>query len=81
MQPHATVFEGVPLGRRHEESIQKMLSGPILRESRVVGVVQLCRKGANTYNAGPDFDQDDLGRLRQINDVLARFLSLVRPVG
>jgi hypothetical protein len=78
-QPHATVFEGVPLGRRQEESIHKMLSGPILRESRVIGVVQLCRKGANPHNAGPDFDQDVVSRLRQFIDVLARFLSLARP--
>jgi hypothetical protein len=78
-QPHATVFEGVPLGRRQEESIQKMLSAPIVRDSRVVGVVQICRKGMNTQDAGPDFDQNDISRLKQMNDLLARFLGLARP--
>ena len=78
-QPHATVFEGVPLGRRQEESIQKMLSGPIVRDSRVIGVVQLCRKGVSAMDAGPDFNQADISRLRQIGESLARFLSLTRP--
>src|SRR3989442_15268057 len=29
---HATVFEGVPLGRRHDEPIQKLMSAPIFVE-------------------------------------------------
>src|SRR5256885_12749326 len=44
---HATVFEGVPLGRNPSESIQKIISVPILRGKTVVGVAQICRKGAS----------------------------------
>src|SRR5579872_3470415 len=56
---HATVFEGVPLGRRAGESIQKIISAPILRGQDVVGVAQICRKGASLGDAGPDFTQRD----------------------
>lgn len=51
---HASVFEGVPLGRRAGESIQKIMSVPILRGNTVVGVAQICRKGASLSDAGPD---------------------------
>jgi GAF domain-containing protein len=77
--PHASVFEGVPLGRRYDEPIQKILSAPIVRENRVVGVVQLCRKGISPLDAGPDFSAKDLAELQVLNDLLARFLSLHRP--
>ena len=50
---HATVFEGFPLGRRSDEWIQK--SAPIVKDNRVIGVVQLCRKGISPMDAGPDF--------------------------
>ena len=77
--PHATVFEGVPLGRRYDESIQKILSAPILRDNRVIGVVQLCRKGVSPMDAGPDFAAGDLATLTNLGDLLARFLALSRP--
>jgi GAF domain-containing protein len=77
--PHATVFEGVPLGRRPEEWIQKILSAPILRDNRVIGVVQLCRKGETQAAAGPDFTAEDIAQLQELGDMLARFLTLARP--
>jgi len=76
--PHATVFEGVPMGRRYDESIQKIMSAPILRENRVIGVVQLCRKGISPMDAGPDFNAQDLADVQALNDLLARFLALDR---
>jgi hypothetical protein len=75
---HATVFEGVPLGRRSGESIQKIMSAVILRENVVVGVVQICRKGASLSDAGPDFTSRDLSELQSLNPALSRLLAL-RP--
>lgn len=77
--PHASVFEGVPLGRRSDEPIQKMLSAPIVRDNRAIGVVQLCRKGISPLDAGPDFTSKDLAELKPLTDLLARFLALNRP--
>jgi hypothetical protein len=75
---HATVFEGVPLGRRPGESIQKIMSAVILRGNVVVGVVQICRKGASLSDAGPDFTSRDLSELQSLNPALSRLLAL-RP--
>jgi hypothetical protein len=44
---HASVFEGVPLGRRSGESIHKIIGVPIIRGNTVIGVAQICRKGAS----------------------------------
>src|SRR6202030_3656444 len=75
---HATVFEGVPLGRRSGESIQKIISAPLLLGKDVVGVVQICRKGASLTDAGPDFTQRDLSELQSLNQALGRLLALCR---
>jgi hypothetical protein len=68
---HATVFEGVKIGGESSELIQKMISAPILSGDRVVGVIQVSRKGTNAKEAGPDFSADDLGRV----------LALCKPLG
>ena len=73
---HATVFEGVPLSRRRGELIHKLMSAPILAEGKVIGVVQISRKGRTPTDAGPDFSQQDLRELVGVNDVLARFITL-----
>lgn len=73
---HASVFEGVPLGRRHGELIHKIMSAPILASGKVLGVVQISRKGRRPSDAGPDFTQKDLRELVGITTVLARFLQL-----
>jgi len=75
---HASVFEGVPLGRRQSESIQKMMSVPILRGDRVIGVAQICRKGISSTDAGPDFSTTDLTELQGLSSLLSRFLALNR---
>ena len=54
-----------------DEIIQKIISAPILAGDRVVGVIQISRKGANPQLAGPDFTSDDLGKV----------LSLCTPLG
>ncbi len=68
---HATVFEGVKIGGESSELIQKMISAPILSGDKVVGVIQVSRKGANAKEAGPDFTADDLGKV----------LALCKPLG
>jgi hypothetical protein len=73
---HATVFEGVPLGRHTGESIQKIMSSPIVRGNTVVGVAQICRKGASLTDAGPDCTQRDLSELQSLNTSLEKLLAL-----
>jgi GAF domain-containing protein len=68
---HASVFEGVKLAAEGAEVIQKIISAPILSGDRVVGVIQISRKGANVKVAGPDFTSDDLGKV----------LALCKPLG
>jgi hypothetical protein len=68
---HATVFEGVKAASTSGESIQKIISAPILSEGKVVGVIQISRKGDTPTSAGPDFTSDDLGKV----------LALCRPLG
>ena len=54
---HATVFEGVKTATTTGESIQKIISAPILCDEKVVGVMQISRKG-------PRFDAVFLTELR-----------------
>jgi hypothetical protein len=73
---HATVFEGVPLGRRQGELIQKIISAPISEGTQIRGVVQISRKGHSSSSAGPDFTQKDLRLLVSLSPTLDRFLKL-----
>jgi hypothetical protein len=68
---HATVFEGVKAATTTGESIQKIISAPILNDGKVVGVMQISRKGGSPVSAGRDFTAEDLGKV----------LALCRPLG
>lgn len=68
---HASVFEGVRTATTSGEAIQKIVSAPILCEGKVVGVMQISRKGLNALDAGADFTADDLGKV----------LAVCRPLG
>lgn len=68
---HASVFEGVRTATPSGESIHKIVSAPILYEGKVVGVMQISRKGTSTTTSGPDFTAEDLGKV----------LALCRPLG
>jgi hypothetical protein len=68
---HASVFEGVKAATTTGESIQKIISAPILYDGKVVGVMQISRKGGSAATAGPDFTAGDLGKV----------LALCRPLG
>ena len=73
---HASVFEGVPLGRDPSETIQKIMSAPILNGKDVLGVVQISKKGRTLSDAGQDFTQKDLTALIHLSPALERFLKL-----
>ncbi len=68
---HATVFEGVKTGGDSGEVIQKIISAPILSGDKVIGVIQISRKGASGKSVGPDFTPGDLGKV----------LALCKPLG
>jgi hypothetical protein len=68
---HATVFEGVKTTSDSAEAIQKIISAPILAGEKVVGVIQISRKGATAKKVGPDFTPGDLGKV----------LALCKPLG
>lgn len=75
---HASVFEGVPLGRRTGVCIQKLISAPIIQKHEVLGVVQISRKGETGLDCGPDFNPSDLKVLHTLNDLLVRVLALAK---
>ena len=74
---HATVFESIKIADGSSGTIQKMISAPILLDGKVIGVIQVSRKGANPHSAGPDFTADDLGKILALCKPLGKFLRHV----
>ena len=67
---HASIFESVKLsttedaGQPEQGTIQKLMSAPILDAHRkVLGVIQISRKGYDLATCGPDFTPNDLQQL------------------
>jgi len=85
--PHRTVFELIRLKdngakpqpeqpRDPPPKIQKLMSAPILGErKRVLGVVQVSRKGHHPAAAGPDFTGNELEDLERA----ARRVAILKP--
>jgi hypothetical protein len=72
---HATVFEGVKTGTGDPgDAIQKIISAPILAGGKVIGVIQISRKGSSPVTAGPDFTQADLGKVLALSKPLGKLL-------
>ena len=71
---HAVVFENIKLTGESLDPIQKIVSAPILFDRRVVGVIQVSRKGATAAAAGPDFTAEHLGNLLALCKPLGRFV-------
>lgn len=70
--PHASVFEGVPISETERgDPIQKIMSAPIAVGHKVVGVLQVSRKGKGAADAGADFTYPQLRELKTIADALA----------
>jgi hypothetical protein len=73
---HATVFEGVKTAPGATgEAIQKIMSAPILAGGKVIGVIQISRKGSSASTAGPDFTPADLGKLMALSKPLGKLLQ------
>lgn len=75
---HASIFEkishGDPKAKEKEPAlpIQKIMSAPMLQEAKVVGAIQLSRKGLDPDAAGPDFSATEL-------DAFAHIVKAVTP--
>jgi hypothetical protein len=74
---HASVFEAVPIAKEmRSEPIQKIISSPIMLSGRVIGVLQVSRKGKAATDAGAEFTFPQLRELKTISDALAPCLHL-----
>ena len=73
---HPTVFEAVPLGPQRGDPIQKIMSVPMIAESKTVGVIQVSRKGKTMGAAGPDFTPKDLSDLVAVAQAIGKCLKL-----
>lgn len=66
---HASIFETVKLGSAESSDlapIQKLMSAPVLnRDGKVMGVIQVSRKGLDISMAGADFTLDNLNTLEK----------------
>jgi len=82
---HARVFETVKLSTPEEEgadqehtAIQKLMSAPVLTpERKVLGVIQISRKGFDANSAGPDFTTSDVQQLELAAKVAATLSFMV----
>ncbi|MGA2846569.1 MAG: hypothetical protein ABSF68_14235, partial [Candidatus Acidiferrales bacterium] len=72
-----SVFEAVPISEdKRGIAIQKIMSAPILLDKKVIGVIQVSRKGATPSEAGPDFVPQQLRELKTIADTIAPCVPL-----
>ncbi len=75
---HSTVFEAVPLSEQRGDPIQKIMSAPIQVDGKMVGVIQVSRKGKTLAGAGADFSPKDLGTLVTVGQQIGRALKFVQ---
>jgi hypothetical protein len=75
---HASIFETVKLGESEGVNtseplpIQKLMSAPVVDENaKVLGVIQISRKGSEASFAGADFSREDLHELEMAAGILA----------
>lgn len=76
---HVSLFEAVKLATGEEDKsqdqlpIQKIMSVPIASaDGKVMGVIQVSRKGLDVKLSGADFASEDLKKLEQAAEILAR---------
>ena len=72
---HASVFEGVKTESLSAEAIQKIISAPVTCEGRVVGVIQVSRKGTSAALAGPDFSSDHVNKVNALCKPLGKLIQ------
>jgi GAF domain-containing protein len=74
---HSSVFELVKLGSTGLDAqvIQKLMSAPILAsDDKVLGVIQVSRKGPRPAIAGPDFTPSDMAKLELVARQVAKLM-------
>ena len=77
---HPTVFEAVDLSAEEKAApIQKIVSAPMVAEGKVVGVIQVSRKGKPGEPVGSDFTQRDLAEISNVGTILGKFLATLPP--
>ena len=75
--PHSSVFEAVPIVQQERgEPIQKIMSVAITHDKKIIGVLQISRKGKTAAEAGADFTHSQLRELKTVADVMAPCLPL-----
>ena len=74
---HASVFEGVKAATTTGELIQKIISAPILEDGKVVGVLQISRKGGTPGEAGADCTAGDLEKVQALCRPLGRLVGVL----
>ena len=70
--PHLFVFEA--FGREKSAPIQRIMSAPILSGDDLVGVIQVCRKGAEADASLRNFTEPELKALCGMANVVAKHL-------
>ena len=72
---HPTVFEAVDLSAEEKAApIQKIVSAPMIVDGKVVGAIQISRKGKPGDTVGPDFTSRDLAELSTVGTILGKYL-------
>jgi len=73
---HPTVFESVDLSEQEKAApIQKIVSVPMIADGKVVGVIQVSRKGRAGEPIGPDFSPRDLTELTAVGSILGKYVA------
>ena len=73
---HPTVFESVDLSAEEKANpIQKIMSVPMITEGKVVGVIQVSRKGLPGDPIGPDFTSSDVAELGAVGSIIGKYSS------
>lgn len=69
-------FERIKTGENRPMPIQKMMTIPVVYKKKKLGVIQICRKGADLESCGPDFENLDVQRIRDL--ILLAAMSLYK---
>jgi len=78
---HPTVFESIDLSAEEKAApIQKIVSAPMVVDGKVVGVIQVSRKGKPGDPVGPDFTPKDLAELSTVGTILGKYLMTLPPL-
>lgn len=76
---HINIFESIKAESLNGQAIQKIISAPILAGSKVIGVLQVSRKGDSPKTAGPDFTSSDLGQVLAVCKPLGELIQHLCP--